>query len=273
MDDANLEKWARRAAAEGMRPELTISSVPLHVLLGEAVDVAKFFARRWRTERDGQRVVRLGLESAATAGKGLGPETGDELLELERASQAAQSAWLLTVDPPADFQRERERARFVLGEIEAALEWLFDDGVADEKDAQLASVEQAHAGDPETSDALASALDDFAALAEPHRAALDGVGGFDASLLDEAPTLAAKLREQPSKPDPMGAEARAALARRNQIVNLLVQRVALVRSAARFVFRNEPAIVREVTSAYARRKRAARRGAKAVAKQPATTAG
>jgi hypothetical protein len=41
----------------------------------------------------------------------------------------------------------------------------------------------------------------------------------------------------------------------------LTKRVSRVRAAARFVFRNDPGIVRQVTSEYERRKRAARRRA------------
>jgi hypothetical protein len=40
---------------------------------------------------------------------------------------------------------------------------------------------------------------------------------------------------------------------------MLMERMNTVRSAAQFVFRNHPSIVREVTSAYERRRRAAQR--------------
>ena len=46
---------------------------------------------------------------------------------------------------------------------------------------------------------------------------------------------------------------------RNRLAALLVRRMNRVRAAARFVFRNHSDIVREVTSTYERRRRAARR--------------
>lgn len=50
---------------------------------------------------------------------------------------------------------------------------------------------------------------------------------------------------------------------RNRLVVLLWSRLALVRSAARFVFRRHPDILREATSTFERRRRAATRLEKA----------
>jgi hypothetical protein len=50
----------------------------------------------------------------------------------------------------------------VLDEIASALEWLFDDGKTDERDAQLAAIVDAHDDDPDSEDALASELADYA---------------------------------------------------------------------------------------------------------------
>ena len=57
-----------------------------------------------------------------------------------------------------------------------------------------------------------------------------------------------------------------AKALRNRLATVLSNRMGVVRSAARFVFRNRPEIIREVTSAYERRRRAASR--RAAAKKP-----
>jgi len=63
---------------------------------------------------------------------------GVEILELQEGLQAAQTAYLLTV---ASAQLDvRARAEYVLGELTAALEWLLDDGVEDERDQQLAAL-------------------------------------------------------------------------------------------------------------------------------------
>ncbi|MBN1611068.1 MAG: hypothetical protein JW940_30835 [Polyangiaceae bacterium] len=50
-----------------------------------------------------------------------------------------------------------------------------------------------------------------------------------------------------------------ALELRRRLASMLMERMNTVRSAAQFVFRHHPSIVREVTSAYERRRRAAQR--------------
>lgn len=256
----DLDAWRQEALAS--KNDALETKVPLHVLFGEAVDVARFFTKYWKTQKEDGAVVRRGLDTATKKDKKLTKKTGDDILSLQRAAQEASSLYLLAVDSNSE-PNPSERGHFVLGEIASALEWLFDDGVDDEKDKMLRAVDEAHEDYPETMDALASALDDYAHLAEPYRNELDGLGGFDAALIDEARIIAGKLRNRPSSPSPTTKQAREALGLRNKVVNLLNARMTLVRSAARFVFRDQPAIVREVTSAYERRKRAAARRAAA----------
>jgi len=143
-----------------------------------------------------------------------------------------------------------DRARYVVSEIKAALEYLFDDGVEDDRDAQLAAVGKAHAADPDTADALALELVDHAELASRHRDELVEQCWFDAALIDEASRLAKALGERPATSQ-AGApvEQKKALDLRNRIATLLWQRMSQVRAAARYVFRHHPMIVREVTSA------------------------
>ncbi|AUX46016.1 hypothetical protein SOCE26_075190 [Sorangium cellulosum] len=267
-----LEQWISAAAevADGAPP---VINQPLHVLFGEAVDVAKFFERYWKPEVDERgHVVRPGLDSAVgKAGKGkkkpagavgrIHPKTGDEILSLQRATQEAHTRYLLTINPKGE--DPAARGRFLLNELTAVLEWYFDDGVEDEKDAQLARVDAAHADDPQTADALASALDDYAHLAEPHRDEIDGLGGFESGYIEEAHAVAAALRDRPASVAALAGPARASLDLRNRLAGMLLARMNAVRTAARFVFRNHPEIVREATSAYERRKRAAARRAKA----------
>jgi hypothetical protein len=236
-----------------------VPRVPLHVLTGEAVDVARFFQRRWSAERDPSgKVVVPGLELCRGYG-GITPELGQEILELQQELQAAQSAYILTVAPKAE-AAPTERAHFVLSEISAVLEWFFEDGVEDEKDAQLDRLNETYR-DAASQDALAAALDDYVALASRYRAELDGLGDFDAALLDEAKVLAVQLRERSAQrigPQNISAEQRA-LDLRSRLASMLAQRMSAVRSAAQFIFRREPSIVREATSAYQRRRRAEQR--------------
>jgi hypothetical protein len=256
---SDLDTWRSEAAKvrEGAPVPLT---TPLFVLAGEAVDVARFHAKYWKpqAETGTGKAPRRGLSSGMKGGH-LGPKTGEEILSLREAVSQAQAQYFLTFDQQGN---PMDRGYFLLGEITATLEYLLDDGVEDEKDAQLDKIDAAHAGDPESFDALAGALDDYAAFAEGHRKEMDGLGGFDAAHLDEARKVAKELRARPAVGATVSEKSRAALALRNKLMVLLVTRMSAVRAAARFVFRGQPEIVREVTSEYERRRRAAGRRAK-----------
>lgn len=237
---------------------------PLHVLTGEAVEVAGFFARYYQPQRDPDTdaVVRPGLASAGK--KRLPASTGKRILAMVEEVEAAQKQYLLAADTTDDAQLAR--ARHVLSELTAVLEFLFDDGVEDERDAQLARAKQVN-DDTNSLLGLASALTDYANLADHYRDELDGLGEFDVDMIDEAMQLAADLRQRAAKGT---AEAKkksaAALEWRNRVATVLALEVASVRSAARFVFRHHPAVVREAASAYERRLRAARK--RAIANEP-----
>jgi hypothetical protein len=151
-------------------------------------------------------------------------------------------------------QSPTERAAFVLSEIAAGLEFLLDDGVEDAEDVRIERLRAVH-DNPVSQDAVAAALSDFAGLAEMHRARLDRLGAFDVALIDEAGVLAAQLRDQSAKrvaesPD----EQQQALELRNRLAAMLYERMQLVRSAARYVYRHDPSRIRRVTSAYQRQR-------------------
>jgi hypothetical protein len=234
-----------------------LPNLPLFVLFGEAVDVARFFRTYWAssTGADGS-IVRHGLE---TAGAKLSADTDEKILTALESAQKAHTRYQLIVEPgrgPA----LRARGEFVLSEITSTLEWHFDDDIEDDDDARLANLTELHGALGDSADAMALALEDFAALAAPHRDAINGLGGFDAALIDEAPRLAAELRALP-RTRARTPEAAAALADRNAKVAALYALVRTTRAAARFVFRAHPDIVREATSAWERKRRAAARRA------------
>lgn len=251
-----LDRWAPEA--QKLPSDEMHLTVPFHVHLGEATDVARFHRTYYASveARDGQP-ARPGLESVADEGRGLNASTADDILSLGEATQQANVRYLLKASPgkAAPF----ERGRFLVGEIAATLGYLFDDGVENERDAQLAAVQASHADTPDSNDALAAELDDYRGLATPYRSEIDGLGGFDLKLLDEAKVVAAELRDRPSTSAVLNDEAARALALRNRLAMLLAAKMGVVRSAARFVFRHHPNIVREATSAYERRRRAAAR--------------
>src|SRR5690606_26005438 len=94
-----------------------------------------------------------------------------------------------TLEAPVD------RAEFLLSEIRQCLDFLFDDGVNDEYDAQLARLTESHT-DTSSHDALALSLEGFATFANGFRDRLAELPEFDAQMLDEALVVANKLREQ-----------------------------------------------------------------------------
>lgn len=245
-----LKKW--EPLAWGLPEYSNRLSLPFHVLVGEAVDVARFFKTYYGTQPAAPgTTARPGLDQAVIGGQ-FRPELGQEILELQEATQAAQTQYLLTVSSP---DSPRERAEFVLSELQASLEYLFDDGVEDEDDERLERLAQVHVN-PASQDALATALDDYAGLAEMQRERLTQLGAFDASLIDEARALATAVRELSANKlagAPVGAQ-KLALELRNRLASMLYNRMQLVRSAARYVFRRNPAIVRRVTSAYQRQR-------------------
>ena len=158
----------------------------------------------------------------------------------------------------------REHPRMVVDELESALEFLLDDGVEEPADAQLAQIKEFHAQDGQRSSALSQALRDYAALAESLKGRLVEVDEeFDVRLIAEARQIAADLSRQRVDVTPVDGGAAAAVVTRNQLLHLMMDRVGAIRKTAAHVFRRTPDIVREVTSAYERRRRAAARREKA----------
>jgi hypothetical protein len=256
MSRESLQKWL--PAATAVEPVRTSFTPPVRVLLGEAVDTARFVHAYWEPVLDpAGKLLRPGLSQA---GSKLPPNIGTELLDLQDALQTAQTDYLLTVAPTQ--QDVRARAEYVLSEIAAALEWWLDDGIEDDRDRQLAAIKSEYADGSNSTDTIAAELADTVALARQEVEGLKGLGGFDPALLDEAERLSKLLRERPTTPMP-AENTRRALDIRNRIATLVVNKMYLIRAAARFIFRNHPEIARGAGSSYLRRHRsAARKSAK-----------
>jgi len=78
----------------------TSFSPPVKVLLGEAVDVARFVQAYWEPVRDASgKLLRPGL---SLAGPKLLRSVGDEILELEDALQAAQTENVESASNPVE---------------------------------------------------------------------------------------------------------------------------------------------------------------------------
>ncbi|WP_437877204.1 hypothetical protein [Sorangium sp. So ce513] len=248
----DYDRWVK-AAAETGRTDNPLK-VPYDVAVREAVAAAAFVEKYWEPdgERPGLKRVKSRLPASAS----------DELLSIIRAVQEAQTRLLLIVDPAVT--DVGERARFVVDELESALEFLLDDEVDEPADAQLARIKEFHAQDGQRSSALSQALRDYAGLAETLKDRLvEADEEFDVRLIAEARKLAEDLQRRALETAPEAGASAAAATIRNRMLHLMVNRVAAIRKTAAHVFRRHPEIVREVTSAYERRRRVAARREKA----------
>lgn len=210
-----------------------------------------------------------GLSSVAhkkTAGYTLSTHTPDEIERLVAEAKDAQTEVHLAENPRVS-REALTRAIEVASEIEARSSSC---STTAKRTLTIRSLRRSAGPCPRrTLAGLAQALDDYAALAKPHRKDLDGLGDFDVALLNDAPGLAARIRARSVATAPSPAHT-AAMEKRNRVVNTLAVRVVAARSAARFVFRKHPEIARRATSAYQRRTRAASRRAAAAATTRAT---
>jgi hypothetical protein len=149
----------------------------------------------------------------------------------------------------------------LIDELDATIGFVLDDGVDDEADVQYAQIKQFHAQDGQRSTALAQALRDYATLGESLKKRIVKVDtGFDVALFARARELADRLALAPAAAVSPSDQARER-ADRNRLLGLLMQKVSLVRTTAAHVYRKSPDIVRKVTSAYERRRRATARKA------------
>lgn len=248
----SIDRWKPEAQRIGEPAGLR---VPFRTLLGESVEVAKFVSQYWNPAGS-----RPGLSSAGTK---LPSTIAEDILSLRDAVQDAETGYQMVVEPKVDTEALKARGTQLLNDITATLEWYLDDGQETDEDVQLANLQAAHADDTGSADNLAQALHDYATMAGPMADQLSGLGNFDASGIEEALRIADQLGEVTLTPTARSEKARDAKLLRDQLANLLSDKVRLVRSAARFVFRNQPEISRLATSAYERRRRAEARRAKA----------
>lgn len=224
---------------------------PIAVVLDEAEALAGFVTEHWKRQPAKAGVPgRPGLGSAKAR---LTESIAAELLALTAEARRLRRVAMFA-KPDVTGEADVARAEFIIDEVESSLEWLFDDGVQDEKDDALDTVRTEHEDAGDTLPEVATRLEDWLALGTPYIADIDGVGDFDAKLFKEGAELVIKLRAMPEQ---NATSARSeAIAQRNRYLNLIAERVARVRSSARHVFRAYPEIARLATSAHGRRKRA-----------------
>ena len=249
--DPDLQAWLEKASKRGVVDNPL--RVPFHIGLKEFAVGAGFMREHWEPSGDVP-----GLNRVANR---LPLSTADELASLTRAVTTANTALLLIVDPAVvDLG---SKANELIDNLESAIEFLLDDDVHEAADDQLAEIKAFDADAGQSSIALAQSLNSYAALAEQLKPRLTAVDtAFDVGAIDAARSLARELLDRPAQPTSQSSEAREARLLRNQLLVLAMDRLNRVRKAARHVYRHHPNLVRQVTSAYQRRKRAELRAAK-----------
>jgi hypothetical protein len=258
-DASDTDRWLEAAADfDGSQNPLRS---PFDVALDEATRAAKFVRVHWEPKGDVPGLSRVAAR--------LPKKTADDLVSQIHAVQQAQTRFLLVVDPAV--VEHGERARFLVDELESAIAFTLDDGVEEPADEQLAQLREFHSQDGQRSSALAQALRDYGTLAKSLKARIaEADAEFDTRLVGEALALADTLAAAPAAD--AGAEASAvadARAARNRLLGLMSATVATIRKTASHVYRKHPDVLREVTSAHDRRRRAAARRAKAAAEKDA----
>jgi hypothetical protein len=253
MLDHDHNYWLEKSA---LLPPDNPLNVPYNVALLESAQAAKFVDEYWEGD-----ATRPGLERFSSR---LPRATADEIRALIVAVQWQQTKLLLLVDPVAI--EAGPEANELIDELESTLGFVLDDGVEEPADLQYAQIKQYHSQDGQRSGVMAQALRDYSALAELMKGRILEVDqGFDVTLITRARALADKLALAPAAAaNPTDQERERAA--RNRLLGLLMQKVSLVRTTAAHAFRKYPEIVRKVTSAYERRRRAAARKAAGEAK-------
>jgi hypothetical protein len=250
---SDLDRWIKASAGfDGSQNPLRL---PYDVALKEAGQAAVFVEAHWEPHGDVPGLSRVKARLPRTIAQ--------DLVSQIEAVQEAQTRFLLAVDPAV--VNHGERARFLVDELESAISFALDDDVHEEADDQLAKLQEFHSQDGQRSSALIQALRDYGALAKGLGARIaEADDEFDPKLVDEALALATTMQAAPAAPAAAtNGAAREAGATRNRLLVLMNDTVGRIRKVAGHVYRRHPEVLREVTSAFDRRRRAAARRAKA----------
>jgi hypothetical protein len=189
---------------------------------------------------------------------GIRAEDVDALHTAVVAARQAQSAWVVVRDrSKSDAQKQREAAGYALrADLLAACRWnLRADRVA------RATVQAIAEGEGVAD--LIQDLVDLAALVERHPGAFGGDTTFDAATQVSAARDRAAELEAGTSAERLETTQREAKDLRDRAYTYLDDRVALLREAGRYAYRDDEATWRRFTSEYRRRHR--RRGASAAA--------
>ncbi len=244
-----LAKWSERTLdQEEERPR-----IPLKTLQVEVLQVARLIENNWKTKRV-QGKVRHGLESVAASGA-LSEATPSEIRELQLAVSEAQARYDQVLKDSSN--APLDQADVAISELKAGLSFLLEDGKHEDGAAQLAQLREVHAS-TDSMESIAMALEGYAELAERFKTELGALALFPLEIIDHSLQIARDLRERSigHKTGSLVSDQREAIALRNRLLGAMMERVSSARRAIRYVFRDEPELLKEAGSDYQRAVRA-----------------
>jgi hypothetical protein len=231
-----------------------VGNLPVHVLVGEGLELSYLLEHYWRPNADGRRLP--GLEQGA--GGVLRVGLSHEIRELALAVSHLQARYNALV--PERVEAPVARAQVVLSELVQGLGFLFDDGVIDEKDRGYARMKKELKGQ-HSHHALGGSLLLFIQYAAKYRERLRTLPDFDEAIIDEGKALSVRISEQRGRRagDALSREAQETRKSRARVARLLYDQMLEARSAFRYVFRNHTDVAERASSAHRRERRAAQR--------------
>jgi hypothetical protein len=248
---SNIEELVSRwdARTSELAPER--ASVPLHVLLGDAVDLAAFVEAHYEPVVVGHALVP-GLASVEPEIE-ITRETARELIELQRAIAYVHSEHGVRSDTMG--ANPLARADRILAELRASLAFLLEGSGDAEGEHTLRRLREA-ARASRAHDAVAMVLEGYVALASRYEPRLAAIGVSE-GLLDDAIAEAHVLRLRSANRIRATHGDEDMIRLRNRLIAALNARLRLVRRAIRYVFREHPELASHAASGYSRIRRAA----------------
>jgi len=245
-DSKSIKRWIRAAGEMGPPEPLRISVTDL---LREADEIHKFIVSNWEEDED-----RPGLKSAGLEMTG---ETAGDVLSLRDAVEEAQKKYISILEHDLNPNEQWERGVHIMKELSIVLEWHAGCCGDDEEIKRFQDLSEKHADAYESYTSLSAALQDYGLLAKNLAADIEGLGGFSMKTIDEAMDVSYRLLDVQNYPVYATEKARKALRLRDQLAQLLMERMDIVRAAARLVYRNNPDIYRRIAPVRESRKRTA----------------
>lgn len=259
MSARELARWQAEALA--LKPdEVAPLGMPIAMFLFEAEAVARFVETYWKPAADGSHPGLI------TVKKRLSKTIAADIESLVIAARSVQVQSLFPPDDDGHAAKLATRGTELLKSLGAAIEYLLDDDVHEPADDAWATA-KAHAAADATLPTFVQALEEYAGIADELKARLADLDDFDATWITDAKRIAKELAAA-GRVHPQEASKHVDL--RNRLLTLLLRKINDVRRSARYVFRDQPDIVRLATSAYQRNRRIEARRAKPVEPSPPT---